>query len=140
MGAGKDLWDQFETLYNKHDWSAVPSLFANDAVYVDPAGRHEGSEAIRDYLESTDKALPDATIQRSLAIEDGDIAVAEFSFRATHTGPMDLPDGTEIAATGNTLEFPGVSVLKITDGKSASFRDYFDQAALMSQLGLMPGS
>ena len=140
MGMSKDIWDEYETLYNKHDWSAVPSLFANDAVYVDPAGRHEGSEAIRDYLDSTDKALPDATIQRSLAIEDKDIVVAEFSFRATHTGPMGLPDGTEFAATGNTLEIPGVSVLKIRDGKVASFRDYFDTAALMGQLGLMPGS
>ncbi len=54
-------------------------------------------------------------------IEDGDIVVAEFSFRATHTGPMALPDGTEFPATGNTPEIPGVTVLKIRDGKFASF-------------------
>jgi steroid delta-isomerase-like uncharacterized protein len=139
MGVGKDLWYQFEALYNKHDWGGVPALFTSDGVHIDPTGRHGGSEAIRDYLETTDKAVPDASIQASLAIDDGDIVVTEWSFQGTHTGPIDLPDGTEIAATGNTLEFPGVSVLTIRDGKIANFRDYFDLVTMMTQLGLMPG-
>ena len=38
MGTGKDLWTEFETLTNKHDWAGAASLFASDAVYILPGG------------------------------------------------------------------------------------------------------
>ena len=58
MGTGKDLWNEFETLLNKHDWTGAASLFASDAVYVEPAGRHEGREAIRAFLRGRGHGIP----------------------------------------------------------------------------------
>ena len=140
MGVGKDLWNESERLGNKHDWAGVASLMTTDAVYSSPAGRHEGRDAIRAYLEAGDNALPDQTGQTSLVIEDGDTVVAEWTFRGTHTGPLPVPDGTDIPATGKTVELSGVTISEIRDGKLVSMREYFDNAALMTQLGLMPGS
>jgi limonene-1,2-epoxide hydrolase len=34
----------------------------------------------------------------------------------------------------------GVDIATVRDGKVAAHRDYFDMAAMMSQLGLMPGT
>ena len=140
MGTGKDLWNESETLGNKHDWAGFASLLASDAVYVGPGWRHEGKEAIRAYFEETDRTFPDQTTQTSLVVEEGDIVVAEWMYRGTHAGPMSMPDGTEIPPTGKTLELPGVTVCKIMDGKFANLHDYFDNAAGMTQLGLMPGT
>ncbi len=140
MGTGKDRWNEYETVYNKLDYSGLASLYAPDAVQVDPNGRHEGRQAIVAYLEEGDKPFSDIRLETSLLIEEGDTVVAEWTWRVTHTGPIAMPDGTEIPATGKTMELPGVSVLTVREGKIASERDYFDQAALMSQLGLMPGS
>jgi steroid delta-isomerase-like uncharacterized protein len=138
MGAGKDLWNELQTLHRSHDLSGYASLYARDAVLTDPSGRHEGREAIMAYIEEAEKPFPDLTMETSLVIEDGDTVVGEWTYRATHTAPLVTPDG-EIPATGKMVELPGVSICELRDGKIAVRRDYFDNVALMSQLGLMPG-
>jgi steroid delta-isomerase-like uncharacterized protein len=140
MGTGKDLWNQFETLLNKHDWPEATSLFANDAVYAEPAGRHEGREAIRTFLEAGGKAFSDLIGETNLVIEEGDIVIGEWTYRGTHTGPFVVADGMKIPPTGKAVEFTGVSVCQISDGKFVIMRDYFDSASVMTQLGLMPGT
>jgi hypothetical protein len=69
MGAGKDLWNQYEALFNQHDWAGLASLFASDAVLVGPLGRHEGSVAITAACDGWDKAFPDIRMETSLVIE-----------------------------------------------------------------------
>jgi hypothetical protein len=55
-------------------------------------------------------------IETSLVIEEGDTVVAEWISRLTHTGPLSMPDGTEIAATGKTVEHAGVTISKVGTG------------------------
>jgi steroid delta-isomerase-like uncharacterized protein len=140
MGAAKDLWTEFESVYSKLDYSGVASLYASDAVFVDPIGRHEGREAIGAYFEEADKPFSHISVETSQLIEEGNVAVAEWVWRATNTAPMLMPDGTEIPATHKPVELPGVSIVSVRDGKISSHRDYFDNASVMSQLGLMPGT
>ena len=61
MGTGKDLWTQLETLTNKHDSGDVASLFAKDAIYIEPGGRHEAREAIAALGEQAENSFPDGT-------------------------------------------------------------------------------
>jgi predicted ester cyclase len=77
-------------------------------------------------------------METSLLIEEGDTVVAEWTTRGTHIGPLAMPDGTQIPATGKTVEIVGVSVVTVKDGKVVSQRDYFDNVAVMSQLRMMP--
>jgi predicted ester cyclase len=79
-------------------------------------------------------------MKTSLLIEEGDTVVAEWTWLGTNTGPLITLDGSEIPATGKTVELSGVSVLTVRDGKPASERDYVDTAAMTSQLRLMAGS
>ena len=137
MGTGKDLWNEFETLYSKHDYRGLASLFAEDALYVTPDGRREGPEAIEAYLEETDKPFSDIRIETSLVIEEGDSVVAEWVWRATHTGPLVLPDGKEIAPADKTVELAVATVARIRGGMFVSMREYLDMVELMTQLGLM---
>jgi hypothetical protein len=51
-----------------------------------------------------------------------------------------MTDGSEITGTAKTVEIPGVSVTTVKDVEIASQRDYFDNAAVMAQLGLLPGT
>ena len=140
MGAGKDLWTEAMARYNKGDLAGMAPLYTSDAVLTDPNGRFEGIEAMMAYLQAVKRAFPDDTIETSLLIEEGDTTVAEWTWHAAHTGPFVIPDGGEIPATGKTVDVPGVSVIKVRDGKIASDRDYLDNAAVMSQLGLMPAT
>ena len=140
MGAGRDLWNEYESVYSKLDYPGVASFYASDAVHVDAAGRHEGREAIGAYFEGADRPFSDITMETPRVIEEGPLLAVEWLWRATHTGPMPAPDGTEIPATHRAMELPGVSILFVKDGKITSQRDYFDNASVMSQLGLLPGS
>jgi steroid delta-isomerase-like uncharacterized protein len=140
MGVSKDLWTEGEARYNKHDWEGLGSLYASDAVHVDPLGRHEGPGGIQAYFAGAAGTFPDMRMETSRLLQEGDTIVAEWTWRATHGGPLPMPDGSEIPATGKTAEVPGVSVFAVRDGKVADQRDYYDMAALMSQLGLMPAT
>jgi hypothetical protein len=75
-----------------------------------------------------------------LVVENAGRVIAEWKWRATNTGPLALPDGTEMPATGKSVELLGVSVVEVRDGEIAVVRDYFDNAGLMSQLRPMPGT
>ena len=84
------------------------------------------------------KGLADIQQQTFRLLEDGDNVVTEWTCRFTVTGPMLLPDGTELSAAGKTVMQEGVSVATIKDGKFSTLRDYFDQVDMMRQMGLMP--
>jgi steroid delta-isomerase-like uncharacterized protein len=138
MGTGSDLWYRFETMFNKQDFDGLDSLFASDALYVEPTGRHEGGDAIRAWLDESVPAYSDVRFETSLVIEQGDTVVAEWTYQCKHTGPLSMPDGSVIPATGKALDTPGVTIFDVKDGKVVFARDYFDLLAGMSQLGLMP--
>jgi len=140
MGAAKDLWNEYQAVYAKLDYNALASLYASDAVHVDPAGCHEGVEAIGAYIAEGDKPFSDISLETTQVIEEGNMVVAEYVWRARNTGPLPMPDGTEIPATNKDVEVPGVSVLSVRDGKIISHHDYLDNASTMSQLGLLPGT
>ncbi len=140
MGTGRDLWNEFETLYSKQDYRGLSSLYAEDALYVTPDGRREGPEAIKAYSEETDKPFADIRIETSQVIEEGDAVVAEWVWRATHTGPLVMPDGKEIAPTGKTVELAVATVAQIRGGMFVNMREYLDMVQLMTQLGLMPST
>jgi ketosteroid isomerase-like protein len=124
----------------KKDWDGAASLFAADAVHIDPTGRHEGREAIRARCEQRGEALSDISFPSSLLIEQGDAIVAEYTFRALHTGALPMPDGTLIPPSGNVHVIPCVTISELRDGKFAAICDYFDLMTGLSQLGLLPGT
>ena len=63
----------------------------------------------------------------------------EWTLVATNTGPVPLPDGTEVPPNGKRVEFKGMSLVPMRGGKIAAHHMYFDNMALAGQLGLMPG-
>jgi len=140
MASGSGLWDKFETMLGQQDYDGLISLFAEDAVYIAPASRHEGREAIRSWFDDWGQAFSDVHYEATLVIDRGDVIVAETIDRRTHTGLLTMPDGSVIPPTGETLDTPGVTILRVKDGKIVAARDYIDMLAGMIQLGLLPGA
>ena len=138
MGTGSDLWNQFETMLANRDFDGVVVLFAVDALYVEPVGRHEGREVIRAWSHDWVNAFSDWYFKADLVVEQGDVVVAEWQFRGTHTGPLVMADGSQIQGTGKIVEHRGVTVYEVKDGQIAKARDYFDLMVGAIQLGLMP--
>jgi predicted ester cyclase len=137
MGAGQDLWARTERLINDHDFeAAVEAMYVEDAVLVTSGSRYEGAKAIQEFMVDFTKAFPDGKVTTSHVVEEGDSLVVEYTFEGTHTGPLSMPDGSEIPPTGKSVRGPLVSVFDLANGKVTEERMYADNALLMEQLGL----
>lgn len=140
MGANLKLVDQAIAAYNSGDMKAFCAFYADDAVLVTPDGTYTGQAEILERWLDTQAAFPDGTVTVTLAVDDGSCVVNEWTFKATNTGPLTMPDGSQIPATGLSLEVPGMDITEIRDGKITSHRMYFDNVAAFTQLGLMPAA
>ena len=72
--------------------------------------------------------------------DSGDTAIVEWLFHGTNTGPLPLPSGETMAATGKRVSIRGADVVTFAGGAAVKLHSYYDQVELLSQLGLMPGS
>ena len=123
--------------FNAGDWDRMRELATPDSVYVEPAtGRRvEGIDAIIEVNKEWKAAFPDArgTVNGEFAC-DGRV-VMEITWRGTHDGPLPLPGGGNIPATGRTIETPACQVMRIENGKLVEAHHYFDLLGMMEQLG-----
>jgi steroid delta-isomerase-like uncharacterized protein len=137
MGTGKDLWARTEKLINDHNFeAAVELMYVEDAVLVTSGSRYEGAKSIREFMDDFKRSFPDGKVTTSHVVEEDDSLVVEYTFEGTNTGPMTLPDGSEIPPTGKSVRGPLVSVFDLRDGRVTEERMYLDNALLMAQLGL----
>jgi steroid delta-isomerase-like uncharacterized protein len=138
MSANSELLERYVELYNAGDLDGVMDLYAEDAVQLMPEGIFEGRDAIRERLARDLVACPDIAWTVLSFVEQGGTFADEWSFVATHTGPFQLPDGTELPATGSRVELRGMEFVEMRDGKIVVDNLYYDNMAVMNQLGLVP--
>ena len=104
-----------------------------------PGGpRLTGREAAETTWNTYNEAFPDNRLEIIAIHADDRGGVHEGRATGTHTGTLRGPAG-EIAATGRATDMRFCGVYEIEEGKITGFHLYFDQAELMSQLGLAAG-
>jgi ketosteroid isomerase-like protein len=107
-----------------------------DAEMVSPLAALHGHDEIRAFVGGMHASFSD-WLHDTTVDGEGDLVVVEGTWNGTHTGPMPGPQG-EVAPTGRRASLPFAGIVRLRDGKIASIHNYFDQAAFMAQLGLMP--
>ena len=134
----RSLLEQYVERYNAGDLDGVMELYAEDAVQLMPDGFFEGRSVIRDRLAKELAAFSDLAHRYISYVEGGDAFADEWVFVGTHTGPLTLPDGTELPPTGKRVEVPGMELVRVRDGKVVVDNLYYDNLAVAAQLGLLP--
>ncbi len=137
MAEAREISDRYTDAINAHDAAAIGALYADDAVFSEPAGEFRGREAIVQYWERFFAAFPDLNGRDEFKAEGGDTAINEWWFSGTNSGPLETPEGT-MPATGKQVKLGGCDALTVRDGRIRSHRAYYDQLGLMTQLGLVP--
>jgi ketosteroid isomerase-like protein len=127
--------------WNAHDLSRVAQFYRPDIVMVSAdagelKGREQASERDRVFME----AFPDGEMEISASYDSGDTAIVEWLFHGTNTGPLQLPSGEGLSATGKRVSVRGADVVTFEGGAAVKLHSYYDQVELLTQLGLMPGS
>ena len=138
MSSIRDLAEQGFQLYDAGDVEGMVDLYTEDATLVTPSGTFEGRAAIREAVSRDKAAFPDRAVTRDVIVEQGDTLADEWTFVGAHTGPLVMPDGTELPPTGKRIEFKGMELVQHRDGKAAVQHLYWDYMAVAGQLGVLP--
>lgn len=135
----KKIADKIIETMKSSDPVAVANLYAPDAVMIQsdvPSGIH-GREALLEYYKGMYKAMPDFKTDLTMIAFSGDTIVFEGVGGGTFTGPLTTPEG-EVPPTGMKVSLKAAFLAKISpDGLIAEDRSYFDNLALMKQLGVI---
>ncbi|MFJ7065894.1 ester cyclase [Streptomyces sp. NPDC101115] len=139
MGEARDVMDRLTEAVTHSDLTALAELYAEDAVAVTPdEGEIRGRDAIVEYWRTMTESIPEATFTPVHQYEAGDTAIDEGIFSGVNTGPIQLPDGEKLPATGRAVRIRGTDLATVKDGRIESYRLYFDQMEFLDQLGLLP--
>lgn len=126
----------FEEVWNKQSEEAIDRMCAADVVangLTDAEGRTiRGVEAYKNLFRTFISAYPDLKITVEDTVSEGDKIAARCRVTATHTG-----EGLGIAPTNQAIEFTGITIVRVEDGRIVEAWNEFDFMKMYSQLGVL---
>lgn len=138
MTTARELIEKGTELYNKGDVDGFCDLYGDEIVLTTPDGRFEGRDAIKPYLQGLYTAFPSGGVSVGRYCEDGDLYFGEFMVEGVNSGPLAMPDGSQLPATHRSAEIPAMEVARVRNGKIVEHRFIWDNMAFLGQLGLLP--
>ncbi len=137
--SARELAERAFEAYNSGDLDAFMEFYADDAVVNYPGvpeGTVRGRDAIRQNWTDQRAAFPDSHITSEVLVVEGDSVADEFTYTGTSKGPIAMPDGSTLPATGKHLEMKGMQLLEMHEGKVVRHDLFLDSAVMMAQMGL----
>lgn len=126
----------FEEVWNNRREDAIDEMVVEDIVahgLNDAEGNTiRGREGFKTLHRAFLSAYPDLKITVEDVISEGDKIVARCTVRATHEG-----EGIGVAPTNQPIEFTGVAIVRIKDGKIVEAWNEFDFMKMYSQVGAL---
>jgi steroid delta-isomerase-like uncharacterized protein len=123
--------------YNDKNWDACKASLTPDALYDEVAtGRKlQGVNQVVECWQGWARALPDSKATIHAAMASGNMVCVEMTWRGTHTGPLELPDGP-VQATNKSIEMRSCEMMEMSGNKIRTMRHYFDMSTMLQQLGI----
>jgi steroid delta-isomerase-like uncharacterized protein len=125
--------------FNAGDYAKCRNCLTADASY-DECGtqrKFEGPDAVVKSWEQWRRAMPDAAGTITNQVTFGNTVVQEITWKGTHTGALELPNGT-YPASNKPQVTRAIQVLVFAGDRIKECRHYFDSMSLLMQLGIMP--
>lgn len=134
---GRELAQAGIDVFNARDSEAMRKLYRSDATVTNPDSPSPMS--VDEMISGFDISLssfPDASVSLGLVVAEGDSVAFEMTWTGTHEGPLLLPDGFELPATGRTVSFSVAVMLEMAEGLILRERQYYDNLSILDQLGV----
>ena len=123
----------FEEVWNKGRAEAIDEMFAEDGVangLADESGDAlRGPSGFKPFFQTFREAFPDIEVIVEDTVVEGNKVAARCRVRATHKG-----DSLGFAATNQPVEFTGICIVRIEDGKIAEAWNNFDFMSMFQQI------
>jgi predicted ester cyclase len=123
-----------------HDLSLQEGLRAPGYIfeapdYPGPVGAKEDKA----YTSGVIGALPDLHVEIAQIIAQDDFVVVNATLTGTNNGPLTLPNGQTVPASGKKMVMPLSNTFQFANGQVAHCWLYYDRLGAMAQSGAMPG-
>jgi steroid delta-isomerase-like uncharacterized protein len=129
--------DRYNAAWNAHDVETIVEMHTEDSVFENhtTGDVNVGREAIGDAIRGIFTVFPDLEFETRRQYIRDSLVVQEWTARGTHLGKMTRA-GIEVEPTGRSVEYRGMDVIPIQDGRVARKDVYSDGVTLLRQLGL----
>jgi predicted ester cyclase len=137
MTEGSGLLRRFYTeILEGGNLGLIDELATDDYLDHEEAlpGQPPGKEGVRYFVNEIRAAFPDIrakTLEPFLT--DGNMEACYYVLTGTHRGEM-----AGVAPTGKSVEFGGIDIIRVQDGKVAEHWGSTDNLRLMQQIGAIP--
>ena len=125
----------FEEVWNKGREEAIDEMFAVDGIahgLLDENGNElRGPQGFKPFFRNFRNAFPNIHVNIEDAVVQGDRIAVRCTVRGTHAG-----DGIGVTATNRPVEFTGISILRIENGKIVEAWNNFDFSTMFKQMGV----
>ena len=126
----------FEEVWNQGREEAIDEMFAEEGVAhglaEGPGGDLRGPSDYKPFFRRFRGAFPEMEVVVEDTISEGDKVAARCTVRARHIG-----DTLGFAATGRSVEFTGIAVVRVAEGKIVEAWNNFDFMSMFRQLGAL---
>ena len=123
----------FEEVWNKKSAAAVDEMLTEDGVgYGLPGGEIRGPAAFKEYQRALLTAYPDLRVEVEDAITQDDKIAARCRVTGVHQG-----EGLGLTATNKPVEFTGLCMMRVKDGKIVEAWNEFNFMQMYQQLGAL---
>jgi len=130
-----ELATRYNEAWKSGDLEAIKEIYSPDFVWhASDGGDYSSEEMIeinRKAIEQHKTAFPDMTIINEYVIVKVDKVITRYTLRGTHTGEVE-----GISATGNKIEFSGIEIIRIENGKIAESWEENNPLRFYQQLGM----
>jgi len=92
-----------------------------------------------DALDARDPAFSDFELEITPLDVGGDFACVEWTVRMTHTGALELGDGTRLSPTNERVTAHGATIAEFEGERICALRQYWDEFAIVEQLAVTAG-
>ncbi|WP_371424663.1 ester cyclase [Tardiphaga sp.] len=124
-------------VYSGQKWDELAKSHAADILVHYPDG--STTRGLPDHIEKLKPMFlfaPDTKIrEHPIKMADGNLTAVEGFTEGTFSRPMDLGDGKVLQPTGKTFKLPMVTIGRWEKGVMAEEWLFWDNAALMQQIG-----
>lgn len=126
----------FEEVWNQGNSKTIDELLDPDGVIhglVDASGQEvRGLESFHEFHQQFRNAFSGLNVSVDDVVAEGDRVVARCSVRGKHTG-----ESLGFEPTDAPVQFEGIAIVRIRDGKIIEAWNQFDFLAMNKQLGVL---
>lgn len=126
----------FEEVWNKGREEAIDEMFAEDGIGhglpTDNGEPIRGPKEFKPFFRKFREAFPNIKVTLGETVSDGDRIAAVCHVSALHEG-----EGLGLRPTNQPIDFTGIVIVKLKDGKIVESWNAFDFMKMYSQLGAL---